>query len=119
MTNSTKMTNSKALAYILDSCGSSLPADVLAKIEAMKLAIDKKSNAERKPTATQIANEGIKDAILAVLSDTGITVTELQKSSDALAEYSNQRLSALLRQMVEAGKAVRCEIKGKAYFSKA
>ena len=117
MTNTNKMTNAKALAYVMENCA--IPDDVMTKLVSMKSQLDKKSGAERKPTATQIANEGIKDAILAVLSDTGITVTELQKSSDALAEYSNQRLSALLRQMVEAGKAVRCEIKGKAYFSKA
>lgn len=116
MTNTNKMTNTKALAYVLENCA--IPDDVMTKLISMKSQLDKKSSAERKPTATQIANEGIKADILAALSDTGITVTELQKSSDALAEYSNQRLSALLRQMVEAGKAVRCEIKGKAYFSK-
>jgi predicted transcriptional regulator len=47
------------------------------------------------------------------------TVTELQKSVEACAELSNQRVSALLRQLKDEGAVVRTEDKRKAYFSKA
>lgn len=77
----------------------------------------KKNSAERKPTAVQVANEGIKTAILSALSETPVTISELQKSAPGLAELTNQRISALVRQLVNDGKVVRSEDKRKAYFA--
>ena len=80
--------------------------------------LDKKSTAEKKPTAVQVANEGIKaDIAEGMVANTLYTVTDIQKGIPACAELSNQRVSALLRQMVEAGVIVRTEDKRKAYFS--
>ena len=80
--------------------------------------LDKKSTAEKKPTAVQVANEGIKAEIAeGMTANTLYTVTDIQKGIPACAELSNQRVSALLRQMVEAGVIVRTEDKRKAYFS--
>jgi predicted transcriptional regulator len=45
------------------------------------------------------------------------TVTEIQKEVAECAELSNQRVSALLRQMVADGVVIRTEDKRKAYFS--
>jgi predicted transcriptional regulator len=47
------------------------------------------------------------------------TVTEIQKSVAECADLSNQRVSALLRQLKDDGVIVRTEDKRKAYFSKA
>ena len=77
-----------------------------------------KKNTSKKPTAQQSANEGIKEAILEGLVER-MTITEMQKSIPELAELSNQRISALVRQMVDAGIIIRTEDKRKAYFSKA
>ena len=41
-----KMTNVKALSYILTNCAD-LPKDVKAKVEAMKASFEKKASAER------------------------------------------------------------------------
>lgn len=80
--------------------------------------LSKKNAAEKKPTAVQVANEGIKAEIVeAMTAGTLYTVTDIQKSVPACAELSNQRVSALLRQLVEAGQVVRTEDKRKAYFS--
>ena len=80
----------------------------------------KKNSADKKPTAQQVANDGIKSAILDGMDENRLyTVTELQKSIPECAELSNQRVSALLRQMVLDGAVVRTEDKRKAYFSKA
>ena len=78
----------------------------------------KKNTSEKKPTAVQVANEGLKQTIMDVLTENGglMTVTDVQKSCDALAELSNQRISALLRQMRDDGKVERVEEKRKAYF---
>ena len=77
----------------------------------------KKNASEKKPPAPQVANEGLKEVILNVLTENGglMTITDIQKSAEELAELSNQRISALVRQMV--GITVeRVEDKRKAYF---
>jgi predicted transcriptional regulator len=47
------------------------------------------------------------------------TITDLMKSVAELADLSNQRVSALVRQLVESGDVVRTEEKRKSYFTKA
>ena len=80
--------------------------------------LDKKNSAEKKPTAQQTANEGIKTAIVEGMEPNRLyTVTEIIKSVPACADMTNQRVSALLRQLVEGGKVKRTEDKRKAYFS--
>ena len=80
----------------------------------------KKNSADKKPTAQQVANDAIKTTILNGMADDRLyTVTEIQKEVAECAELSNQRVSALLRQMVADGQVVRTEDKRKAYFSKA
>lgn len=66
-----------------------------------------RKSSNKKATKTQVENEGFKDIILSVLSDEGATVTEIQKKNDTLTTLSNQRVSALLRQLVNEGKAVK------------
>ena len=46
------------------------------------------------------------------------TISELMKSIPALADLTNQRVSALVRQLKDEGKVTREEIKRKAYFTK-
>ena len=78
----------------------------------------KKNSADKKPTAQQTANEAIKSAIVeAMEADRLYTVTEIQKSVAECADLSNQRVSALLRQLKDDGVIVRTEDKRKAYFS--
>ena len=112
-----KMTNVKALNFVLANCD--LTAEVREKIEKMKVQFEKKNSAEKKPTATQIANEGVKATILEALGDKSMTITDLQKSNVDLAELSNQKISALLKQMIADGSVIREEIKRKAFFKKA
>ena len=78
----------------------------------------KKNSSEKKPTAVQIANEGIKSVILETLAENGkmMTISEMQKASAELGELSNQRISALVRQLMNDEKVVRVEEKRKAYF---
>lgn len=77
----------------------------------------KKNASDKKPTAQQIANDSLKEVILEMLSNGGLmTVTEIQKSTPELSDLSNQRISALTRQLVLDGKVERIEDKRKAYF---
>lgn len=79
--------------------------------------LSKKNSAEKKPTAQQTANEAIKTAIVEGMERNRLyTVTEVIKSIPECADMTNQRVSALLRQLVEAGLVKRTEDKRKAYF---
>ena len=92
--------------------------DMVAFIEHELELLDKKNSAEKKPTAQQTANEAIKSAIVEAMEANRLyTVTEIQKSVAECADLSNQRVSALLRQLKDDGVVVRTEDKRKAYFS--
>ena len=96
-------------------------ADLVAFIEHEIELLARKNatpSGERKPTKTQIANEGIKAEILETLTGCGkgVTCSELLKLNPALAEYSSQKIVALIRQLVKDGSATREVVKGKAYF---
>ena len=111
-----KMTNVKAINYVLGNC--EVPADVKEKLEKMREQFVKKNSAERKPTANQVENQGYKADILAYLGTVErATITDLMKAVPSLADLSNQRVSAIVRQLKDSGEVVREEIKRKAYFS--
>ena len=82
--------------------------------------LDRKNTVDKKPTATQVANEGIKADIKAFLDahkGEKFTVSALMKSVPSIADASNQKVSSLVRQMVLDGQADRIEDKRKAYFT--
>ena len=71
-------------------------------------------------TKTQIENESIKGAIVNALTEIAkpVTITEMQELNTEMANYSNQKLSALLKQLVENDKKVVKTIdKKKSYFT--
>ena len=104
MTIATKFDAVKAL---LQGEASALTID-----EAIDFLDDRKEKAikkagTRKPTAQQKENEGIKADILDALGTEGTTVTNLINTVPELAGFSNQRVSALLRQLVLDEKVVK------------
>lgn len=80
--------------------------------------LDRKNAADKKPTAQQVANEDTKAVIIQVLTNAQelMTITDMMKSNAELGALSNQRISALLRQLIADGKVERIEDKRKAYF---
>ena len=90
--------------------------DMVAFIDHELELLSKKAGS-KKPTKTQEENEKLKGIILDVLTDVGVTVTEIQSKSDTLGGLSNQKVSALLKQMCDNGQAVKIVEKKKAYFS--
>ena len=80
--------------------------------------LSKKNSADKKPTAQQTANAGIQTAILENMEVNRLyTITDIIKTVPECADLTNQRVSALVRQLVDAGKVIRTEDKRKAYFS--
>lgn len=70
----------------------------------IELLDSRKSSTSKTPTKTQKENASIKATILDVLSEAGraMTITEMLQD-DRLSAYSNQKMSALLRQLGEDG----------------
>ncbi len=122
-TTEKKMTKATAwgiVKEIVENSDHPKSAELVEKIENEIALLAKKNSAEKKPTAQQTANEGIKTDILnGMESGKAYTITDLIKSVPACAELTNQRVSSLVRQLVEAGAVIRTEDKRKAYFSKA
>lgn len=100
---------------------------LVAFIEHEIELLDKKNSAEKKPTAKQTANVGVKAEILEIVQaepNRLFTVSDILKALGN-ADFTNQKVSALMRQMYdvtgenpngEQFALVRLEEKRKAYF---
>lgn len=100
---------------------------LVAFIEHEIELLDKKNSAEKKPTAKQTANVGVKAEILEIVQaepNRLFTVSDILKALGN-ADFTNQKVSALMRQMYdttgenpngEQFALVRIEEKRKAYF---
>ena len=121
MEKTTKMTKATAWGIvkgIVENSNHPQTAELVAKIDNELALLAKKNSAEKKPTAQQTVNVGIMSAIVEGMEPNRLyTVTEIIKSIPECADLTNQRVSALLRQLVEGGKVKRTEDKRKAYFS--
>lgn len=110
-----KLTNAMALEIAIASVERE---DVKAKLQKMLEQTQKRKSADRKPTKTQIENADLKLAILESMEvDKQYTITDLMGTVAELEGMSNQRVSALVRQLLLDNKVRREEIKRKAYFS--
>ena len=84
--------------------------------------LDKKnvsSTGEKKLTATQVANEGLKSDIYAHMAEKPtrlFTIGELIKEVPACAELSTSKVTAMLTQLIKANKVERITDKRKSYF---
>ena len=115
----TKMTKAQKFAMLRAIPAVAENAMLVEFIDHELELLSKKNSAEKKPTAQQTANAGIQSAILSAMSaepNRLFTITELIKSVPECAELTNQRVSALVRQLVDAGKVERTEEKRKAFF---
>ena len=95
-----------------------LNEDEKAFVEHELELLAKKNSAEKKPTAQQVANAGVADAIYnGMVEGTLYSITDLIKQIPACADLTNQRVSAIVRGMIGT-KVERIEEKRKAYFRK-
>ena len=120
MANS-KMTKKDWFATIramVEGSGNEREDEILAFIDHEVELLEKKSSKSGQ-TKTQKENVEVIAKIENALREVGkaVTIIELQTASEEMSAYSNQKLSALLKQMVSKGTVVRTEDKKKAYFS--
>ena len=130
----TKMTQVSALEVAIEvitnvmngvdtDLASSELSEAVVKLSGMaeKLA-EKRSTPSKADKEKSAEHKAIADEIILVLSTeetvtNGMTVSEMQKASEMLAGYSNQKISAILRKMVDSGTIVKTIDKKKSYFS--
>ena len=118
-----KLTNVIALEMVLAMKEVQANQELVAKLELMKAQFEKKNKSGVRAdgtkilTAEQKKNEIIKDQLIEVLArcEEPQQIKDLMRMEE-FSEYSNQKLSALLKQLVTAEKVERVEDKKIAKF---
>ena len=116
----TKKDNFNALRAIVEATDVANKSALLDFIDnELELLAKKANSAKSKPSKAQVENDCIKTAIIAALNEAekALTITEFQTAYPEFAEYSNQKLSALFKQLVDAGAVEKTVVKKKSYFS--
>lgn len=113
-----KITKKEMFAMIMEVEGVKANEDMVNFIKHEIELLEKKSSKSGQ-TKTQKENEGILVAITEALAEVSapVTITELQAQVPAMAEYSNQKLSALMKKLVDSKVVVKTIDKKKSYFS--
>ena len=118
-----KLTNVVALEMVLAMEEVQANQELVAKLELMKSQFEKKNKSGVRAdgtkilTAEQKKNEIIKEQLIEVLArcEEPQQIKDLMRMKE-FSEYSNQKLSALLKQLVTAEKVERVEEKKVAKF---
>lgn len=115
------MTKKENFATLIDIVNGSDYEDKSDMVDFLNHEIELLSRKSSKTgeTKTQKENKEVKNTIYDALVAVGnpVTVSELQASDEHMAQYSNQKLSTMLRQMVEDGRVVKTSDKKKSYFA--
>ena len=113
-----KMTKLQIVTMMLANAEISANEIFKAYLENEKALLEKKAS-NRKATKTQTENVGIKATILTVLEDFNkpMTITDIQGANEDLKALSNQKISALVKQLKDNGLVVKSVEKGKSLFS--
>ena len=119
----TNMTYAQAIdnAIALFSQGGQIDVEdneTVEKLKALKAQLAKRGSSKT-PTKTQKENEVIMAKILDALADVGepTTVTDLLAHGVEGFELTNQKASALLRKLIEAGKVTKAKEGKKMLYS--
>lgn len=114
MKNTDKMTNAKALQFVLDSVDG-LPSDVREKIENIHASYMKKSSSvSAKPTKAQLEMQKNMEKVLDLME-----LNKLYQCKDIvkLTDLSStQRVSPIMNKLVEQGAVKKLTEKGVSYF---
>ena len=94
-------------------------AEMVAFIDHEVELLNKKSGSPRKPTKTQVENEGFKADIVVALTeaDRPLTIKELCEVCPSIAELTNQRITHLLTDLRKNGAVAREYVKKVPYFA--
>lgn len=93
--------------------------EIVEKLEKMLATVEKKNSTNKKPTEKQKENDSYKKLILEFLSEQEEpkTVTEMIKAIPEISEFTNQKVSAIVKQLKDDEKVVKTVVKGRAVFA--
>lgn len=127
MANVVKVTKAQRFADIKALLSGDVPTYGTSTVEAVEfvnreieLLSRKNANRSSKDTAEKRANEAYKALILEYLrsiDSEGVSCSTVNKTIPELTMESNQKISALMRQLCEEGTVVKNVVRGKALFS--
>jgi len=85
----------------------------------VELLTKKSQSKSKKETANDLENARLMGVIVDTLATVngGITVSDLMAKNSELGNLSNQKVSALMKKLVDAGKVSKAVEKGKSFFS--
>ena len=114
MKNTEKMTNAKALQFVLDNVDG-LPSDVREKIENIHASYMKKSSGvSAKPTKAQLEMQKNMEIVLDLMEPNKLyQCKDIVKLTDL---SSTQRVSPIMNKLVEQGAVKKLTEKGVSYF---
>jgi hypothetical protein len=117
-----KMTYVEALTIAIDTMNSleSPNKEAIDRLIALKESTEKRNNSKSKAeVAKQSANDDLKNVIVEVLTNCAepVTITEMLALDERFNGLKVQKISPLMRKLLEEGKIKREEMKHKAYFS--
>ena len=118
-----KMTKKEMFAMVKEvvlASGSEKVDEMIAFIDhEVELLVKKSTSKSKTDVANDVENGRLMGIVLETLAgaEKCMTVTEVMKSNSELANLSNQKVSALMRKLVENGEVVKTSEKGKSLFS--
>lgn len=122
---SNKVTKRELFTTIMDyvARADNFGTETLSKEKALEMLeheielLNRKNSSDRKPTAQQVQNAIIADAIHAGMEDGRLyTVTEVLKEIEECNELSNQKVSRIMSDMAKAGRLEKVEEKRKTFY---
>ena len=116
-----KLTNVLALEMVLGMAEVQANTELVANLATMKAQFEKKNSnksGEKTPTKTQQENEVLKGYIMEVLTlnKAPMTIAQIQAEDVELKDLTNQKMSALLKQLVDTDQVVKTKDKKATLF---
>lgn len=118
MTKMTKKDWFEAIKTVVENSGADRADEMVTFINHELELLNNKSS-KTAMTKRQKENVGVIELIKTALFEVAkpVTITELMAASPELAQYTPQKISALMKQLKDKGEVVRTEEKKKAFFS--
>lgn len=111
-----KMTYKNAIAYVLEN--HNIPDEIREKLTALSASLDHKR--PNKLTKEQEANLNTAEVILnAMEKDTVYSGFDLRENIAEVAGFTPQKLTAIMRILIENGKVTKGNMNGKTVYTKA
>lgn len=112
-----KMTQTKALAYVLETYAETLPKDVAERLIATKATLEKKQASGKSEKDTP-ENQARISAILSFMQEgKKYLVSDILKSVPELDGLSTPKGSSLMKWLTEDGSTAKIIEKGRSYYT--